>query len=89
MKRWGWVFLGAIAALGGTPVHAQADWPSPNYPSRPSSPEATPRRGGLDPLVILNFQLLRSTGGNSQRVDLTPELVEVRSRLSRLYSRFG
>jgi len=36
--------------------------------------------------MILNLiQLLRSTGGNAQRVDLNPELVEVRSRLARLY----
>ncbi|NJK60178.1 MAG: CHAT domain-containing protein [Oscillatoriales cyanobacterium SM2_1_8] len=82
MKRWGWVLLLAIAPWGGLPIRAQRSSPYP-YDVRP---EVKPRGGGINPLVILNLiQLLRSTGGSAQRVDLSPELAEVRSRIARLY----
>ncbi|CAN1208777.1 CHAT domain-containing protein [Tumidithrix helvetica PCC 7403] len=56
------------------------NYPDPQPHTHPSSP------GGLDPLLILNLiNALSQSGGSETKVDLSPDLAEIRGRISRLY----
>ncbi|MEE3718761.1 CHAT domain-containing protein [Tumidithrix elongata RA019] len=59
--------------------------PGMNYPeTQPHTQPSSPR--GIDPLFILNLiDGLSRSGGSETKVDLSPDLAEIRGRISRLY----
>jgi CHAT domain-containing protein len=85
------LFFGFPLAVRSQPSRFNSDQIFQDYPSQdranPTPSQGTrPASGGINPLLILNLiNSLTRTGDSESKVVLSPDIAEIRGRISRLY----